>query len=265
MKINDLFNVEGKIVIVTGGSSGIGEMISAGYLANGAKVYITARKEVQLYKTADELSNKYDAECIAIPGDLSTLKGIDNFYEEICKKENSIDFLINNAGAAWAQSFDDFPESGWDKVMNLNVKSIFFMTQKFKELLKENATPNDPSRIINIASIDGLGVPAMQTFSYSASKSSVIHLTRHLAKELVKDNINVNAIAPGPYPSNMLGPALNHDYSIVESANPRGRVGTPEDIAGLTIFLTSRAGAYTVGETITSDGGIIKASVHNLA
>ena len=265
MNINNLFDVSGKVVIVTGGSRGIGEMITAGYLANGAKVYITARKEAPLILKAKELSEQYNAECIALPCDLSTISGINNFYDQISDKEDYIDILVNNAGAAWGEPYESFSEGGWDKVMNINVKSLFFMTQKFTNLLKANASIDDPSRVINIGSIDGLNVPALPTFSYSASKAAVHHLTRVMAAQLVSENILVNAIAPGPYPSNMLGAAVNHDYSEIEKRNPRKRVGTPEDIAGLAIFLCSRAGSYTVGETITSDGGIVKTASHNLS
>jgi 2-deoxy-D-gluconate 3-dehydrogenase len=263
MKITDLFNVKNKVAVVTGGSRGIGEMITAGFLANGVKVYITARKAPALLEKAKELSEKYEHECIPIPCDLSTKEGVEDFVNQIVNKENGIDFLINNAGAAWGEPFESF--SGWDKVMDLNVKSLFFLTQKMKLLLTTNASLDDPSRVINIGSIDGLNVPALPTFSYSASKAAVHHLTRVLAAQLVKENILVNAIAPGPYPSNMLGAAVNHDYSEIEKRNPRKRVGTPEDIAGLVIFLCSRAGAYTVGETITSDGGIVKTASHNLS
>jgi len=265
MKINDLFKIEGKTAIVSGGSRGIGEMITAGFLANGVKVYITARKAPALIEKAKELSEKYDQECIAIPCDLSAKEGVDDFVSQISQKEDGIDFLINNAGAAWGEPFESFSEGGWDKVMDLNVKSLFFLTQKMKSLLTTNASLDDPSRVINIGSIDGLNVPALPTFSYSASKAAVHHLTRVMAAQLVSENILVNAIAPGPYPSNMLGAAVNHDYSEIEKRNPRKRVGTPEDIAGLAIFLCSRAGSYTVGETITSDGGIVKTASHNLS
>ena len=265
MNINNLFKVSGKTAVVTGGSRGIGEMITAGFLANGAKVYITARKAPALLEKAKELSELYGGECVAIPCDLSTLEGIESFTQQIEEKEEGIDFLINNAGAAWGEPFEIFSESGWDKVMDLNVKSIFFLTQKMKHLLTKRATLEDPSRVINIGSIDGLNVPAFPTFSYSSSKAAVHHLTRHLASQLVSENIIVNAIAPGPYPSNMLGSAVNSDYSEIEKRNPRKRIGSPEDIAGLTIFLCSRAGAYVVGETITSDGGLIRTKGHNLA
>jgi NAD(P)-dependent dehydrogenase (short-subunit alcohol dehydrogenase family) len=265
MEINNLFSVKNKVAVVTGGSRGIGEMITAGFLANGAKVYITARKAPALIEKAKELSELYDAECIPFPCDLSTLEGIDSFTKMIAEKEDGIDYLINNAGAAWGEPFESFSESGWDKVMDLNVKSIFFLTQRMKTMLIKRATLEDPSRVINIGSIDGLNVPGFPTFSYSTSKAAVHHLTRHLASQLVSENIIVNAIAPGPYPSNMLGSAVNSDYSVIEQNNPRKRTGSPEDIAGLTIFLCSRAGAYVVGETIASDGGLIRTKGHNLA
>ena len=265
MDINNLFSVKGKVAVVTGGSRGIGEMITSGFLANGVKVYISARKAPALIDKANELSERYEMDCIPVQCDLSNMQGINEFVEIIEKKEKSIDFLINNAGAAWGEPLESFSEKGWDKVMDLNVKSIFFLTQKFKTLLTKNATEEDPSRVINIGSIDGLNVPAMETYPYGASKAAVHHLTRVLAAKLVKENILVNAIAPGPYPSNMLGAAVNHDYSEIAKRNPRNRVGTPEDMAGLAIFLCSRAGAYTVGETITSDGGIVKTSTHNLS
>tara|TARA_B100000768_G_scaffold180686_1_gene201309 strand:- start:903 stop:1700 length:798 start_codon:yes stop_codon:yes gene_type:complete len=264
MKINNLFSVKDKVVVVTGGSRGIGEMITAGFLANDAKVYISARKAPALIDKANELSDKYNAECIAIPCDLSNVEGIEAFSNEIKEREEGIDFLINNAGAAWAEPFESFSEAGWDKVMNLNVRSMFFLTQKMKSLLKVRASVEDPSRVVNIGSIDGLNVPAFETYSYSTSKAAVHHLTRVMAAKLIKEDILVNAIAPGPYPSAMLGSAVNEDYSEIEKHNPRHRVGSPEDIAGLTIFLCSRAGAYTVGETITSDGGIVKTGGHNL-
>ena len=263
MKISELFDVSGKVAIVTGGSRGIGEMIAAGFLANGVKVYITARKEAALIEKANELRAKYACECIPVPCDLSTMEGMTNFVNFIESAEEHIDFLINNAGASWGEPYAEYSEKGWDKVMDLNVKSIFYLTQKLTPILKTKASIDNPSRVINIGSIDGLNVPSMETYSYGASKAAVHHLTRVLAAKLVKENILVNAIAPGPYPSAMLGSAVNHDYSEIAKRNPRKRVGTPEDIAGLAIFLCSRAGAYTVGETITSDGGIVKTSSHN--
>ena len=264
MKIGQLFDVSGKVAVVTGGSRGIGEMISAGFLANGVKVYITARKEEPLVKKAEELSNKYNGVCIPIACDLSSSLGIDYFVKIIYEREKAIDFLINNAGAAWGEPYDKFSEVGWDKVMDLNVKSLFFLTQKLTEILKVRASGDDPSRVINIGSIDGLNVPAFETYSYSTSKAAVHHLTRVMAAKLVNENILVNATAPGPYPSQMLGSAVDHDYSETARKNTRKRVGMPEDIAGLVIFLCSQAGSYVVGETIASDGGIVKTAGHNL-
>ena len=259
LKTQDLFNVSNKVVVVTGGSRGIGEMITSGFLANGSRVYITARKEEALISKAEELSIKYDCNCIPVSGDISNTEGIDalvNFLNDA--EPDGIDFLINNAGAAWGAKYDDFPESGWDKVIDLNLKTPFFLTQKLTPSLEKKGTPEDPSRVVNIASIDGLHVPMMETYSYTASKSGIIHLTKHLAKTLVSRNIIVNAIAPGPFDSHMLGKAVNFDYSFIAESVPRKRIGTPEDIAGLCMYLCSRAGAYTIGETITCDGGLAK-------
>ena len=265
MKIAELFNVSGKIAIVTGGSRGIGEMIAAGFLANGVKVYITARKEAALIEKAKELSDKFSGECIPVPCDLSTMDGMSDFVEFIQSKEEHIDFLINNAGASWGEPYAEYSEKGWDKVMDLNVKSIFYLTQKLTPLLSVNSSLEDPSRVINIGSVDGMNVPVIEAYAYGTSKAAVHHLTRILAKRLVGDNILVNAIAPGPYESMMLGAAVNHDYSFIESRNPRKRIGSPEDIAGLAIFLCSRAGAYTVGATIPSDGGLVGTAGHDLS
>ena len=257
MKIQELFDVSGKVAIVTGGSRGIGEMIASGFLANGVKVYITARKEAALIEKAKELSELHSGDCIPVPCDLSTMDGIDEFVNYIKSKEDHIDFLINNAGASWGEPYSEYAEKGWDKVMDLNVKTIFYLTQKLTPILNVNASIDDPSRVINIGSIDGLNVPALESYAYGASKAAVHHLTRVQAKRLVGENILVNAIAPGPFESMMLGAAVNHDYSFIESRNPRKRIGSPEDIAGLCLYLSSRAGAYTVGETITCDGGMV--------
>ena len=259
LKSQDLFNVSNKVVVVTGGSRGIGEMITSGFLANKSKVYITARKEEALVKKAEELSQKFDCECIPVSGDISNTEGIDALVKFLNDAEpDGIDYLINNAGAAWGANYDDFPESGWDKVIDLNLKTPFFLTQKLTPLLEKKGTSEDPSRVVNIASIDGLHVPLMETYSYTASKSGIIHLTKHLAKTLVSRNIIVNAIAPGAFDSHMLGKAVNFDYSFIAESVPRKRIGSPEDIAGLCIYLCSRAGAYTIGETITCDGGLAK-------
>ena len=265
MDINSLFNLQGKTAVVTGGSRGIGEMITAAFLANGVKTYITARKAPALIDKASELTDKFGGECIAVPCDLSTNGGIHEFVSELQSKETSLDILINNAGAAWAEPLMEYSESGWDKVMDLNVKSLFFLTQQLTPMLAKNASFENPSKVVNIGSIDGINTAAFESFAYSASKAAVHHLTKVLAARLIKEKIVVNAIAPGPFPSNMLGPAVAHDYSIIAANNPSQRVGTPEDIGGLAVFLCSRAGNYTVGETITCDGGLVARAGHNLS
>ena len=264
MKLDDLFSIRGKVALVTGGSRGIGEMIAAGFLANGAKVYISSRKSDACTATAERLMKEYGGECIPIPADLSKVEEIENFTAELNRRESRIDILVNNAGASWGAPLGEFPEIGWDKVMDTNVKGPFFLVQGLLPLLEASATAQDPSRIVNIGSVDGLSTPVFENFSYGPSKAAIHHLTRVLAAHLVKRNIIVNAIAPGPFPTWMLstgvgtgGDVEGTDWDAVGARNPRGRVGTPEDIAGLTIFLCSRAGAFTVGEVITCDGGAV--------
>jgi 2-deoxy-D-gluconate 3-dehydrogenase len=266
MKLNDLFSIDGKTAVVTGGSRGIGEMIAAGFLANGATVYISSRKADVCDATAKRLSDEFKGECISIPADLSKIEGIDGFTAALKERIETLDILVNNAGASWGAPLEEFPESGWDKVMDTNVKGVFFLTQRLLPLLEAAGTPDDPARVINIGSIDGIQTPAFDTFSYGPSKAAVHALTRQLASHLVRRNIIVNAIAPGPFPTWMLstgvgtgGDVDGTNWDLVGRGNPRGRVGTPEDIAGIAIFLSSRAGAYTVGETITCDGGAIVA------
>ena len=263
--MNNLFSIEGKIALVTGGSRGIGEMIAAGFLANGAKVYISSRKAEVCDETANRLQEQYGGECISLPADLSNLNGIESLVNSLPDGEK-LDILVNNAGASWGEPIDEYSEKGWDKVMDTNVKGVFFLTQKLLPLLRSSATSEDPSRVINIGSIDGIKTGLFDAFSYGPSKAALHHLTRVLAASLVKENIIVNAIAPGPFPTWMLstgvggGGDLDINWDEVGNSNPRGRVGTPEDIAGLAIFLCSRAGAYTVGETITCDGGAVASS-----
>jgi NAD(P)-dependent dehydrogenase (short-subunit alcohol dehydrogenase family) len=264
MKLTDLFSIEGKTALVTGGSRGIGEMIAAGYLANGATVYISSRKADVCDATAKRLADEYGGECISLPGDLSRLDGVDAVSAALKERTDKLDILVNNAGASWGAPLDEFPENGWDKVMDTNVKGVFFLTQRLLPLLEAAATAEDPARVINIGSVDGIQTPAFDNFSYGPSKAAVHALTRQLAAHLVRRNIIVNAIAPGPFPTWMLstgvgtgGDVEGTDWAAVGRGNPRGRVGSPEDIAGLAIFLSSRAGAYTVGETITCDGGSI--------
>jgi len=265
--LNNLFSIEGKTALITGGSRGIGEMIAAGFLSNGAKVYISSRKAEACDATAKRLSEQYGGECISLPADLSTLEGIESLASRLNDREKNLDILVNNAGASWGAPIEEFPELGWDKVMDTNVKGVFFLTQKLLPLLRNSASQMEPSRIINIGSIDGLKASRFDTFSYGASKAAVHHLTRFLATHLTKEHIIANAIAPGAYPTWMLSTGVGFggavaeddgaDWEAVGKTIPDGRVGTPEDIAGLAIFLSSRAGAHIVGQVIASDGGSV--------
>lgn len=253
--MKNLFSVQGKVALVTGGSRGIGAMIARGFVDNGVKTYITARKETELNATAQALCEF--GECIAITSDLSTLEGVKALANTLKEKESQLDILFNNAGATWGESLDAFPEAGWDKVMDLNVKSPFFLTQQCLPLLRAAGTAEDPARVVNISSINGLANPGMTNYSYSASKAAVVQMTRHLAVDLVKDNINVNAIAPGFFPSKMTAFAIDGNEEAVDASIPRGRIGSPEDAAGTAIYLCSRASAWVTGQTLVLDGGVL--------
>jgi len=255
--MKNLFDVDGKVAVVTGGSRGIGAMIARGFVENGVRTYITARKEAELHATAAELSRL--GECIALPSDLGTLAGVTAFANAVREREDSVHILVNNAGASWGASIDEFPEGGWDKVMNLNVKSLFFLTRELLPGLRAAATAEDPARVINIGSINGFTHSHMQNYSYSASKAAVHHLTRHLGADLAVDNINVNGIAPGFFPSKMTAHLLPQEAALV-SGIPRQRMGTPEDAAGTAIYLCSRASAWVTGHIVALDGGAIAAA-----
>jgi 2-deoxy-D-gluconate 3-dehydrogenase len=256
----DLFSLKGRVALITGGSRGIGKMIAEGYLAAGAaRVYITARKAGPCEATAKELTAKFDGECIALPIDISTVAGCERLADEIIKREPKLDILVNNAGAAWGAAFDEFPENGWDKVMNLNVKSLFFLTKALAKPLRAAASAERPAKVINIASIDGIFVNPLETYSYQASKAAVIHLTRRMASKLIRDNIVVTAIAPGAFQSDMNTAARDHADAVAQRV-PARRIGSPEDMAGVAIYLASRAGDYVVGNTIAVDGGVVYAA-----
>jgi NAD(P)-dependent dehydrogenase (short-subunit alcohol dehydrogenase family) len=252
--MKNLFDVNGKVAVVTGGSRGIGAMIARGFVANGVKTYITARREDELRATGEALSAL--GECIAIPADLSSLDGVTRFAAEVTQAEEALHILVNNAGATWGADFDVFPESGWDKTMNLNVKSLFFLTRQFLPVLRAAGTDEDPARVINIGSINGITHPHLKNYAYSASKAAVHQLTRHLGADLAPRGINVNAIAPGFFPSKMTAHLLEHDAAMAASF-PRGRLGDAEDVAGTAIYLCSRASAWVTGQTIVLDGGAV--------
>ena len=248
-----LFSIDGKTALVTGGSRGIGKMIATGFVEAGAKVYIAARKHAASEETAAELSKIGD--CIALEADLSSEEGCRALATEIQNREDKLDILVNNAGATWAVPIEEFGDAAWDRALNVNVKGVFHMTRFLLPELRAAARPEDPARVINIGSIDGLRVPRMDTYSYSASKAAVHMLTRHLASKLAPD-ITVNAIAPGPFESKMMAETLRTFGDQIAASAPLRRIGRPDDMAGTAIFLASRAGSYLTGAVIPVDGGI---------
>ena len=256
LALGNLFDLTGKVAVVTGGSRGIGFMIASGLVANGVRVYITARKAEPCDAAAAELSEH--GECISIPADLSTDEGVASFVGALTEREAQVDILVNNAGSAWGAPLGEFPEIGFDKVMDINVKAPFMLTQALLPQLRAGATAEDPARVIMIGSIDGIRVPIGDNYSYSASKAGVHMMARHMAAHLVKDNITINSIAPGPFESKMIAYRLDDPNSrkMVEASVPRKRIGSPEDVAGTVIFLAGRAGAFTTGAVIPVDGGI---------
>jgi NAD(P)-dependent dehydrogenase (short-subunit alcohol dehydrogenase family) len=234
-------------------------MIAAGFLAAGAKVFISARKAAACHETARALSEEFaGGVCVALPADVSTVAGARALASAYAAHETSLDILVNNAGAAWGESFDTFPENGWDKVVDLNLKTPFFLTQALIGSLRAAASAERPAKVINIASIDGLSVNPLETYSYAASKAGLIQLTRRMALRLIADHIAVSAIAPGAFASDMNKDARDHAEAVAARI-PSGRIGTAEDMAGAAIFLASRAGDYVVGSTITVDGGVTHA------
>jgi NAD(P)-dependent dehydrogenase (short-subunit alcohol dehydrogenase family) len=254
--MNDLFDVSGKTALVTGGSRGIGMMIARGLVQAGAHVIVSSRKSADVEAAAQELSASGD--CHAIAADISTKEGAQELADATRERFPSLDILVNNAGAVWGAPLEEFPAAGWQKILNTNVEGVFHLTVALLGELRTAASAEDPARVINIGSIDGLRTPSVENYSYSASKAAVHMLTRHLAKRLAAEHITVNAIAPGPFESKMMAWALDDPElrSGIEGEVPLGRIGRPDDVAGLTLFLASRAGAYMTGTVIPLDGGI---------
>jgi NAD(P)-dependent dehydrogenase (short-subunit alcohol dehydrogenase family) len=254
--MSHLFDVSGKTALVTGGSRGIGMMIARGLLDGGASVIVSSRKAADVHAAAEELSAH--GQCHAIPADISTQEGAQALASAVRERFPSLDILVNNAGATWGAPLEEFPAAGWQKVLNTNVEGIFHLTVALLPELRAAADADDPARVINIGSINGLQPPMVENYSYSASKAAVHMLTRHLAKRLASEHITVNAIATGPFQSKMMAFALEDPDSrqAIESGVPLGRIGRPDDVAGLTLFLASRAGAYVTGAVIPLDGGI---------
>ena len=247
--MSDLFDVSGKVTLVTGGTSGIGRMIAQGFAEAGATVYVSSRKADAVAETAAELG------VIGIAADLSTEQECLRLAEEIGNREQRLDVLVNNAGATWGAALEEFPAAAWDKVLDLNVKSPFFLTRALLGLLEAAATEDDPARVINIGSIDGLRVPELPNYSYSASKAAVHQLTRVLARDLGPRRITVNAVAPGPFQSKMMRATLEAAGDEIAAASPLGRIGRPDDMVGVSRFLAARAGSYVTGAVIPVDGG----------
>ena len=254
--MSDLFDVSGKTALVTGGSRGIGMMIARGLVHAGARVIVSSRKRNDIEAAAQELAAL--GECHAIPADVSTPEGAAELAQATRERFAELDILVNNAGAGWGAPLEEFPASGWEKVLHTNVQGVFDLTIALLPELRAAADADDPARVVNIGSIDGLRTPSLENYSYSASKAAVHMLTRHLAKRLASEQITVNAIAPGPFESKMTAFMFEtqEGREMVERMVPLGRIGRPDDVAGLTLFLASRAGAYLTGTVIPLDGGI---------
>ena len=256
--VGTLFSLSGRVAVVTGGSRGIGRMIAEGYLQAGATVYISSRKQTVCDQVAEELSAH--GPCVSLPADVATAEGRAGLVQALADREERLHVLVNNAGASWGAPYETFPETAFDKVLALNVTAPFLLTRDLTPMLERGAAPDDPARVINVGSMDGLHVPQLVktgTFSYSASKAAVHHLTRTLAVELGPRHITVNAIAPGFFESRMTADVLARYREDIERACPLGRIGRPEDMAGVAVYLASRAGAYTNGAVIPVDGGTL--------
>ncbi|KAK7525799.1 short chain dehydrogenase/reductase family protein [Phyllosticta citriasiana] len=253
-----LFDVKGKVVLVTGGAKGIGRMISEGYVTNGAKVYISSRDAKACEAAVAELNKagqKSGGTAHAIPADFYKESDCKKLAEEFSKREKKLHVLVNNSGSNWGAPYEQYPDSAWTRVLTLNLQRVFTITQLVTPLLEAAAVEGDPARIINIGSVDGLKVPALETFAYSSSKAGLHHLSRVLAHHLGQRNITSNTLACGPFESKMMAATLKKFKSDIENSVPLHRIGKPEDVAGACLFLSSKAGAYVNGATISLDGG----------
>jgi NAD(P)-dependent dehydrogenase (short-subunit alcohol dehydrogenase family) len=251
----DLFDLTGKTAVVTGGTRGIGLMIARGLLEAGTRqVYVSSRKAEGCADAERELGQYGQVK--AIQADLSTEAECLRLASEVGEQESAPHILVNNAGATWGAPLEDFPASAWDKILDLNLKAPFFLTRAFLPLLESAGTHDDPARVINIGSIDGLHVPSLPTYSYSASKAGLHHLTAVLARELGPRHVTVNAVAPGPFESKMMAATLRSFGDAIAESAPLRRIGRPDDMAGVAVYLSARAGAYVTGAVIPVDGGL---------
>ncbi|KAI9699647.1 MAG: hypothetical protein M1836_002681 [Candelina mexicana] len=267
MDVSQLFNVKGKVVLITGGAKGIGRMISEGFVSNGAKVYISSRDGQACEEACKQLNALGKGTAVAIPANFYKEDDCKKLAEEVSQREKStnsarkeLHVLVNNSGSNWGAPYDEYPESAWQRVLTLNLHRVFTITQLLTPLLENGASNGDPARIINIGSVDGLRVPSLETFAYSSSKAGLHHLSRVLANHLGKRNITSNTIACGPFESKMMAATLKKFKDTIEAGIPLGRIGTPEDVAGTALFLSSRAGSYVNGATIALDGGSLVGS-----
>jgi NAD(P)-dependent dehydrogenase (short-subunit alcohol dehydrogenase family) len=250
----NLFDLTGKVAVVTGGTRGIGLMIARGLLQAGASVYVSSRKPEAGEAAVRELSAHGRVE--SIPADLSREEECLRLAAQIAGREPRLHILVNNAGATWGAPLAEFPASGWDKIVDLNLKAPFFLTRALLPQLEAAASDDDPARVINVGSIDGIRVPMLPVYSYAASKAGIHQLTRMLAREFGPRRITVNAIAPGPFESKMMAATLDAFGEQIAASAPLGRIGRPDDMAGAAVFLASRAGAYVTGAILPVDGGI---------
>ena len=256
MDVSSLFSVDGKVAVVTGGSRGIGRMVAEGLVRSGARVYISSRKAEVCDAVAEELSEH--GECHSLPADLSTEDGVLGLAAQLAVREPRVHLLVNNAGATWGAPLEEFPDSAWDKVLATNVKAVFELTVALLPQLRAAASEDDPARVVNVGSVDGIRVPETENYAYAASKAAVHMVTRQLAHRLLADRITVNAIAPGPFPSKMMAFVLDAEggEELVSASVPLGRIGRPEDVVGTVVYLASRAGSYLTGAIIPVDGGV---------